>query len=26
MRLRNVSIGYNLPSSILEGTSIQAWL
>ena len=24
MRLRNVSIGYNLPSSILEGTSIQA--
>jgi hypothetical protein len=24
MRLRNLSIGYNLPSSLLEGTSIQA--
>ena len=24
MRLRNISIGYNLPSSMLEGTAIQA--
>ena len=24
MRLRNVSIGYNLPSSMLEGTSIES--
>jgi hypothetical protein len=24
MRLRNVSIGYNLPSSMLEGSSIES--